>query len=115
MNQQSHETFSISQVSERTGVTENRIRDWHEKGFLPEVQHDRGSCRNCFKYFHFLISLSYATIIKTGCPPASPEHRDGGQAPGVLHHVMGRGIERRKIFIDKRDRQIKGSSVDLST
>jgi len=26
-------------------------------------------------------------------------------APGVLHHVMGRGIERRKIFIDKRDRQ----------
>jgi len=38
MNQQSHETFSISQVSERTGVTENRIRDWHEKGFLPEVQ-----------------------------------------------------------------------------
>ena len=38
MNQQSHETFSISQVSERTGVTENRIRDWHEKGFLPEIQ-----------------------------------------------------------------------------
>ena len=38
MNQQSHETYSISQVSERTGVTENRIRDWHEKGFLPEVQ-----------------------------------------------------------------------------
>jgi len=38
MNQQSHETYSISQVSERTGVTENRIRDWHEKGFLPKVQ-----------------------------------------------------------------------------
>ena len=38
MNQQSQETFSISQVSEKTGVTENRIRDWHEKGFLPEVQ-----------------------------------------------------------------------------
>jgi DNA-binding transcriptional MerR regulator len=38
MNQQSEETFSISQVSERTGVTENRIRDWHEKGFLPKVQ-----------------------------------------------------------------------------
>ena len=38
MNQQSEETFSISQVSERTGVTENRIRDWHEKGFLPEIQ-----------------------------------------------------------------------------
>ena len=38
----------------------------------------------------FLISLSYATIIKTRCPPASPEgEADGGQAPGVLHHVMG--------------------------
>ena len=38
MNQQSYKTYSISQVSERTGVTENRIRDWHEKGFLPEIQ-----------------------------------------------------------------------------
>ena len=38
MNQQSQKTFSISQVSEKSGVTENRIRDWHEKGFLPEVQ-----------------------------------------------------------------------------
>lgn len=38
MNQQSQETYSISQVSEKTGVTENRIRDWHEKGFLPEVR-----------------------------------------------------------------------------
>ena len=38
MNQQSQETYSISQVSEKTGVTENRIRDWHEKGYLPEVQ-----------------------------------------------------------------------------
>jgi len=35
----------------------------------------------------------------------SPEPRDGGQAPGVLHHVMGRGIERKRLFIDKRDRQ----------
>ena len=25
-------------------------------------------------------------------------------APGVLHHVMGRGIEKRKIFLDDRDR-----------
>jgi REP element-mobilizing transposase RayT len=25
-------------------------------------------------------------------------------APGVLHHVIGRGIERRKIFLDDRDR-----------
>ena len=38
MNQQSYKTYSISQVSEKTGVTENRIRDWHEKGFLPEIQ-----------------------------------------------------------------------------
>ena len=26
-------------------------------------------------------------------------------APGVLHHVMGRGIERRKIFLDDQDRE----------
>ena len=26
-------------------------------------------------------------------------------APGVLHHVMGRGIERRNIFLDDRDRE----------
>jgi len=25
-------------------------------------------------------------------------------APGVLHHVMGRGIERRKIFLSNTDR-----------
>ena len=25
-------------------------------------------------------------------------------APGVLHHIMGRGIERRRIFINKKDR-----------
>jgi DNA-binding transcriptional MerR regulator len=37
MNQQSKTTFSISQASEMTGVSKNRIREWHEKGFLPEV------------------------------------------------------------------------------
>jgi REP element-mobilizing transposase RayT len=26
-------------------------------------------------------------------------------APGVLHHIMMRGIERRKIFMDERDRE----------
>ena len=26
-------------------------------------------------------------------------------APGTLHHVMGRGIERRKIFLNKKDRK----------
>jgi putative transposase len=25
-------------------------------------------------------------------------------APGILHHVMGRGIERKKIFINDMDR-----------
>ncbi len=78
----------------------------------------------------FLKGLYYPAIIKTRCPPAlrgvgstlrpvsppgwkrsrrprlSPAERDdGGHAPGVLHHVMGRGIERKRLFIDKRDRQ----------
>ena len=26
-------------------------------------------------------------------------------APGTLHHVMGRGIETSKIFISKKDRE----------
>ena len=26
-------------------------------------------------------------------------------APGVLHHIMGRGIERRRIFISDKDRK----------
>ena len=26
-------------------------------------------------------------------------------APGVLHHVMGRGIERKKIFVNDKDRE----------
>jgi len=29
----------------------------------------------------------------------------GGQVSDVLHHVMGREIERKRLFIDKRDRQ----------
>ena len=31
-------TFSISSVSEMTGVSKNRIREWHEKGLLPQVE-----------------------------------------------------------------------------
>jgi len=31
-------TYSISQVSEMTGVSKNRIREWHEKGVLPQVE-----------------------------------------------------------------------------
>ena len=30
-------TFSISSVSEIAGVSKNRIREWHAKGFLPEI------------------------------------------------------------------------------
>ena len=29
---------------------------------------------------------------------------DGGQATGVFHHVIIRGIERRKMFRNKKDR-----------
>jgi len=29
----------------------------------------------------------------------------GGQAPGVFHHVIIRGIERQKIFRNKKDRE----------
>jgi len=25
-------------------------------------------------------------------------------APGVLHHIIGRGIERREVFLNRRDR-----------
>ena len=33
-----NKTFSISSVSELTGVSKNRIREWHDKGLLPNVQ-----------------------------------------------------------------------------
>ena len=32
-----NKTFSISSVSEMTGVSKNRIREWHDKGLLPHV------------------------------------------------------------------------------
>ena len=32
------ETYSISQVSEMSGVSKNRIREWHDKGLLPQVE-----------------------------------------------------------------------------
>ena len=37
MNQEQQKTFSITQVYDMTGVSKNRIREWHEKGFLPEI------------------------------------------------------------------------------
>ena len=33
-----NKTFSIIQVSEMTGVSKNRIREWHDKGLLPQVE-----------------------------------------------------------------------------
>jgi len=36
-------------------------------------------------------------------PPRVAKHC--GQAPGVLHNVIGRGIERRKIVHDNKDRK----------
>ena len=37
MNQE-YETYSISQASQMTGVSKNRIREWHAKGLLPQVE-----------------------------------------------------------------------------
>jgi len=34
---------------------------------------------------------------KAGRPPVSPEAHVGGRAPGTLHHVIVRGIEKRRI------------------
>ena len=33
-----NKTFSISSVSEMTGVSKNRIREWHGKGLLRQVE-----------------------------------------------------------------------------
>ena len=38
MTKRNEQTFSISRVSQETEVTKNRIREWHQKGFLKEVQ-----------------------------------------------------------------------------
>jgi DNA-binding transcriptional MerR regulator len=40
------ETYSISQVSQMTGVSKNRIREWHGKGLLPQVERIAVSTRN---------------------------------------------------------------------
>ena len=32
------ESYSISQVSQLTGVSKNRIREWHAKGLLSQVE-----------------------------------------------------------------------------
>ena len=33
-----NKTFSISEVSQMSGVSKNRIREWHEKGLLHGVE-----------------------------------------------------------------------------
>jgi hypothetical protein len=38
-----NKTFSISQVSQMTGVSKNRIREWHDKGLLPLVKYGKSS------------------------------------------------------------------------
>ena len=35
---ESIETISIAQVSQKTGVSKNKIKEWHAKGFLPGVR-----------------------------------------------------------------------------
>jgi hypothetical protein len=53
---------------------------------------------------------------EVGCPPVSPvrlsarqeggpETHDGGRAPGTLHHVIVRGIEKRRIVDDRKDKE----------
>jgi len=58
------------------------------KGSL-KVKGDVGS-KTIWQYSLKEIGFLYAKTAKTRCPPASPEPRNGGQAPGALHHVMGR-------------------------
>jgi len=35
---ESIETISIAQASQKTGVSKNKIKEWHAKGFLPGVR-----------------------------------------------------------------------------
>jgi MerR family redox-sensitive transcriptional activator SoxR len=58
MIQRNEQTFSISKVSQETGVTKNRIREWHQKGFLKEVQ-----LISVGKRFHRRFSSSTIALI----------------------------------------------------
>ena len=49
----------------------------------------------------FRAFLTGWLIYDSGCGMPRLARLD---APGVLHHVMGRGIERRKIFWNDKDR-----------
>jgi excisionase family DNA binding protein len=50
-------TFSIKQVSEMTGVSKNRIREWHDKGLLPHVQWISVGSRNHRRFSEDDINL----------------------------------------------------------
>ena len=47
-----------------------------------------------------MLYIIEGTMIKTVMPRSARL-----DAPGILHHVMGRGIERRAIFLDPKDRE----------
>jgi DNA-binding transcriptional MerR regulator len=40
------DTYSLSQVSQMTGVSKNRIREWHVKGLLSQVEWIPGGTRD---------------------------------------------------------------------
>jgi DNA-binding transcriptional MerR regulator len=59
MTKNNEQTFSISQASQETGVTKNRIREWHQKGFLKEVQ-----LISVGKRFHRRFPSSVTSLIR---------------------------------------------------
>jgi len=80
------ETFSISQVSQMTGVSKNRIREWQAKGFLPGVQSISVGSR-----LHRRFSEDEIALIQTineyqnqgytlGAAVNKANHKDGGAA-----------------------------------
>jgi DNA-binding transcriptional MerR regulator len=52
-----NEAFSISSVSEMTGVSKNRIREWHDKGLVPQVQRISVGTRNHRRFAQYDIKL----------------------------------------------------------
>jgi DNA-binding transcriptional MerR regulator len=52
-----NETFSISQVSQMAGVSKNRIREWHDKGLLPQVERIPVGTRNHRRFTQDDINL----------------------------------------------------------
>ncbi len=57
--------------------------------------------------FSLLFNLTvsqHAEKITNRCPPASPELAMAGRLRDPLHHIIVRGIERRRIFENNADR-----------